>query len=77
MLNWIIWNGTVFWHWNCTYNKHNALDKRGKYLTSQLFWRENHSKLCKQNFAGSLTLIYIPRKCKFIVGYTNFKLQGQ
>ena len=17
MLNWIVWNGTVFWHWNC------------------------------------------------------------
>ena len=21
MLNWIIWNGTVFWHWNCAYTK--------------------------------------------------------
>ena len=32
-------------------------------------------KLWKQNFGGSLTLTIIPRKAKFIVGYTNFKPQ--
>ena len=47
-----------------------------KYFAS-LNWRQNHSKPCSQNFVGSLTLTIIPRKAKFIVGYTNFKLQGQ
>ena len=47
-----------------------------KYFASLLIRRQNHSKLCKQNFAGSLISI-IPRKAKFIVGYTNFKPQGQ
>ena len=27
-----------------------------KYFASRLIWRQNHSKLCKQNFAGSLAL---------------------
>ena len=31
--------------------------------------------MSNQNFAGSLTLTIIPRKAKFIVGYTNFKPQ--
>ena len=31
----------------------------------------------KQNFAGSLTIIIIPRKAKFTVKYTIFKPQGQ
>ena len=47
-----------------------------KYFAS-LIWRQNHSKLCKQNSAGSLTLTIIFRKAKFIVGYTNFKPLGQ
>ena len=46
-----------------------------KYFTSLLIWRQNHSKLCEQNSAGSL--IVISRKAKFIVGYTNFKSQCQ
>ena len=38
-------------------------------------WRQNHSKLCKQNFTEGLTII--PREAKFIVGYINFKPLGQ
>ena len=28
-----------------------------KYFASQLIWKENYSKLCKQNFAGSLAIV--------------------
>ena len=48
-----------------------------KYFASLLIWRKNHSKLCKQNFAGSSTFTNIPRKIKFIGGFINFKPQGQ
>ena len=42
-----------------------------------LILRQNHSKLCaQQNFTGSLTLTTIPRKAKFIIGYTNFRATG-
>ena len=47
------------------------------YLFSIKGREEKYSKLYKQNLAGSLTLTIIPRKAKFIVGYTNFKPQGQ
>ena len=30
-----------------------------------------------QSFAGSLTLRIIPRKTKFMIGFTNFKPWGQ
>ena len=32
-----------------------------KYFPSLLIWRQNHSKLCKQNFAGSLTSTIIQK----------------
>ena len=40
------------------------------------YLRQNHSKLCEQNFAGSLILTIIPRKTKFIIRYSNFKPQS-
>ena len=33
-----------------------------KYVASLRIWRQNHSKLCKQNFAGCLALTIIPEK---------------
>ena len=51
--------------------------EKKKYFESLLIWIQDHLKLSKENSAESLTLIIIPRKAKFIVGYTNFKLQTQ
>ena len=39
-----------------------------KYFTSLLIWRQNHSKLCQQNFAGSLTLELSPEKPNLSLG---------
>ena len=36
---------------------------------SLFIWQRNHSKRCKQNFAGSSTSTIIPRRVKFIVGH--------
>ena len=48
----------------------NALDKnRKKNFASLLIWRQNLSKLCKQNFAGSLTLLNLsPQKPSLSLG---------
>ena len=48
--------------------------KKEKYFASLLL-KQNHLKLCKQNFAGSLTLTIIPRKAKFIIWYIH-QFQG-
>ena len=56
---------------------HGALDKRGKifgvitYLETKLF------KIVQAKFCKKFSLTIIPRKAKFIIEYTNFKLQGQ
>ena len=39
-----------------------------KYFMSQLIWRQNHSKLCKQNFIGSLTEQLSPEKPNLSLG---------
>ena len=38
-----------------------------KYFASLLIWRQNYSKLCKQNFVGSLTKQLSPEKPNFFV----------
>ena len=62
-------------------NYYNSITMRWtreeKYFASLLIWRQNHTKLCKQNFTGSFNSTITPWKAKFIAGYSNFKPQGQ
>ena len=47
-----------------------------KYFASLLIWRQSF-KTVQAKSRKKLNLIIIPRKGKFIIGYTNFKPQGQ
>ena len=42
--------------------------RKEKYFASLLIWRQNHSKLCKQNFAGILTQQLSPEKPHLSLG---------
>ena len=60
MLNWIIWNRTVFWHWNCTYTKLNCYITtwiKGIVWNRNVFWQAVYS--CKTELFEIKLISYI------------------
>ena len=55
---------------------HHVLDKRGKYFVSLLIWRQNHSKLCKQNFSRKINLNNYPQKSQMYHCVHKFQATG-